>query len=469
MGITFKGLTPFFLIFLSVFCGFRSQGAVLTSPLYNRMQFSAEQLNYGTGGSTPEQQNQYVDFAPSFSYFHQAGLDDNPHSLFGAQGMAIIPASQGVGPQWAVPEFFYQYTAEPNRLNFTLGRYKKEWSTLDQQIHLGLWQPTARWDAVRPIDQGLTGLFASVEDEKFRIVYFISPVFLPDQGPEFDIKDGRFVSANRWFRPPVDQAELKGTEASIHYRLDNPSTSSVINQGSQALMIEIGKVDEGAFFKFAVAAKPMNQFHLGLEPSLAAASGDLTVIVHPYVVKHNLYTVESGYRFSEGQVVLSQTWEKFENPNLPDKYQQSELIDSQYSGIVVSHDMSNLGVRRANLDLSYVRRTKATSSAQDTLIVGSVESSSQRLNFTNLYGAQFQKNIFRNYLNNLDFGIGYFYSVEDEGEWLHGEVNYQYDRRWIWNLSGDVFGATGVVDANASFISKFRGNDRMIGSFSYVF
>ena len=436
----------------------------------NRFEFSAEQFNYGTAGTTAEQQNQYVDFAPTFSYSHRLGQDENaPHSEIGIEGLAVIPASGGVDQQLAVPQMYFRYTAEPHRLNFTLGRYREDWSSLDDHSHLGLWQPLARWDAVRPISQGLTGLFATVEDQKFRIVYFASSVFLPDQGPGFSVKGGRFTSSNRWFRPPVDQAEIKNTEAQIFYAVDTPSTASVVNQGSQALMVEVGQRNDGLFAKASVADKPMNQFHLGLEPTIAAASGVISVTVHPYVVKHNLYTLESGYRFNEGQFVLSQTWEKFENPNLPDKFQQSELIDSQYTGAVFNHDLSNFGLHNANIDLSYVQRTKATSAAKETIVQGSVESSSQRLSFSRLAGLQFEKNIFHNFINSLDAAVGYFYSVDDQGEWLHGDISYQYDRRWLWNLSGDIFGASGVIDANASFISKFRGNDRMIGSFSYVF
>jgi hypothetical protein len=462
-----RGICPFLVFIFTALLGATSSASILSGINENRVQFSAEQFNYGTGGSLPEQQNQYVDFAPSIQYLRHFGSDTS-RSVVGAEALAIIPASQGVGSQLAIPELYLNRSSSEQKLSFTVGRWRREWSALDEHSHLGLWQPLARWDSVRPISQGLTGLFVSFDDDLVRAVYFASPLYLPDQGPEYELKDGRFTSSNRWFRPPVDQAQIKNVETPIFYRIDTPAVSNIVNRTSQALMVEVGAREQGAFGRFAFADKPMNQFHLGLETTVSSG-GDLNVLVHPYVVKHNLYSLETGYRFNEGSLLVSQTWERFENPNLSDKFQQSELIDSQYTGAVLTHDLSNFGWRRSSLDLSYVQRTKATSGAKDTLIVGGVESSSQRLTFARLAGVQFQKNIFRNFVNSLDTGLGYFYSLDDQGEWLHGDLTYKYDRQWVWNLSGDIFGASGLIDANASFISKFRGNDRMIGSFSYVF
>lgn len=424
---------------------------------------NAEEESFGTSAARTEQYNQYFRLTPSMRYSY---LTDR--SQFDANALAVLPGSSGVAPQLAVPELFFKFKPSNNGSSFAVGRMKQNWSTLDDHGNLGLWQPLARWDAVRPISQGLTGFFVKYNAEKFRLTYFATPIFLPDQGPEFDIKNGAVTSSNRWFRPPVDQAQVQNSEASIRYSLDTPSVSSVVNHPGQAVMVEIGPEDEGLFLHLAMAKMPVNQYHLGLD-SHYITSNELTAVIHPYVIDHQLITAESGYRYSTGQFTISNTWEKFDHPKLPDSYQQSEIIDSQYLGAVVAQDLSLFGLKKAALDLSYVQRIKSAAAAKDNFTVGSVESSSQRLSFDKLFGVEFKKNVFKTYANGLDISLGYFYSITDEGEWLHGDISYLYEQNWVWNISGDVFGASGAIDENASFISKFRGNDRMMGGFSYVF
>jgi hypothetical protein len=437
----------------------------------NMFSVTAEQINYGTPGSLSAQNSAYLDFTPSFRYLKKfGGSSDDPHSVIGGEGTAILPGSAGVALQWAVPELYYQY-ARPKSVTVTVGRKRDDWSILDEQFHLGLWQPLARWDALRPISQGLTGAFVEWhpgELENVRIVGFGSTIFLPDQGPEFNISNGQINSSNRWFRPVVDEIDEMSSQSNINYSLDMPTLSNVINHNSVAVMADVG-ASQGAFAKASYGRMPMNQFLLAGLPSQPTGSNTVNLTIIPMVVDHSLTTVEGGYRYDHGQFVISDTWEHIDNPNLPSNYQQTQLVDSQYIGVVATNDLSVLGVHRANMSLGYVQCVEATSNSNDTIVQGTIESSSQRLTFERLVSWSFEKNIFKTYANSLDTTFGYYYSIDDEGEWLHASVAFKYEKQWTWSLAGDLLGASGALDQNASFISKYRGNDRLIGGLTYVF
>src|SRR5690606_14688182 len=97
-----------------------------------------------------------------------------------------------------LPEMYARLTDDDNQVQVTIGRQRRNWSQLDQRIGLGIWQPQLRWDFLNPIQQGLTGAFFDMDVEPLHVTLFASPVFLPDQGPHFRLKNGRFESPNRW-------------------------------------------------------------------------------------------------------------------------------------------------------------------------------------------------------------------------------------------------------------------------------
>jgi len=431
----------------------------------NVFSVTAEQTEYGTQGSLPEQNEQYLNFMPYIKYKHES-----TNWVFGSEATAVLPGSDGVAFQFAVPELYEKFQL-PGRLSVTVGRMRENWSLLDEQFHLGIWQPMARWDFLQPISQGLTGAFVTYHpaDLSFlKLTLFGSVVYLPDQGPEFSLSHGQFVSSNRWFSPVVDEVYATNSPSSINYSLDTPSYSSIINHNSLAFMAEAGG-EVGAFAKASFARLPVNQFLLAGIPTQIAGDSSVNVTVVPMVIDHDLITVEGGFRYEQGQILLSDTWEHFDNPGLPQNYQETALVDSQYLGAVVTNDLSSLHLHRANIGLGYVQRIEGTSPSSDTLIQGSIDSSSQRLAFERLVSWSFSKNVYKTYASSLDTNLGYYYSIDDEGEWLHASVAFNYHRQWTWTLAGDILGADGPLDSNSSFMLKYRGNDRVMGGLSYVF
>jgi hypothetical protein len=403
----------------------------------------------------------------------------NSHSAK-VQFLGQLPLSEGGNIIYAMPEVYYSYGAEmlnngvpiSKQLEFSFGRRIKNWSDLDQAINIGLWQPEVRWDAVRPVQQGLIGIFVDSQlNKKTAISFFISPLFLPDQQPDFDVKDGQIISSNRWFRAPVSQVELNYGSSQIKYQVDKPDLDEVLIQSSYAMMLFYGDKQFGPFIRFSGARKPMNQFHIGIDAQgiYLLDNGDLAPKIKPIVVNHQLLTIETGIRNYDNRLVLSANWENFEDPNLAKSWEQTALVDSQYYGILFSQNLTKLKMPRSQLSFSYVTRNEEKDKNDSTVIEGNVTASTQRLMLKELVSVGIENNWSKSRKRALSTTVAYTYSFDDASEWLTGRVNYQLDSAWGLHLSADIFGTKNENESASSFISQYRSNDRISGGFNYVF
>ena len=123
--------------------------------------------------------------------------------------------------------------------NISLGRKKYDWTELDRVWSLGLWQPRYAIDALRPEDQGLTGLFYDYKTENFQFLAFASGLFIPTMGPEVREEDGAIKADNRWYRPPSRQSG----KISISYKLNIGDQMELASQESYALKTRIGDLE----------------------------------------------------------------------------------------------------------------------------------------------------------------------------------------------------------------------------------
>ncbi len=437
----------------------------------NTFELMMQQAGYSGQAQISEQKQQYSTVIPSANVYQRWGSPENPHQLFVGRGFLVLPVSYSDDIGVAAPELYYQYVPVPKRVKLGFGRIQYDWSILDSHWNLGLWQPLVRWDAASPIEQGLTGLFFEAGTSYFRSVFFASPVFLPDQQPSYSEEEGRIVSSNRWFRAPTGSALLQNSEADVYYEIIEPSASEVVFRGSFGMMAELGDRDGGPFIKGSYTDKPANQFHLAIDTEriFDISNLDFMTPIYPMVVRHRILTLEAGYRWADAEIVISTNRESYEKPDVPQNWQQTPLEDANYNGIVLSNNLSFMGMKRTKLSLSYVRRDLIENTEKSTLIKGEVEASTQRFQFNEITGVQFSTNLLRTFRQELDLRVNYVYSVIDAGEWLQLGAEYRYERQWTFALSGDVFGVEPDSLASTSFISKYRGNDRVIGSVSYVF
>lgn len=414
-------------------------------------------------------QTQYL--SPAVDPINQADTYSyvNPHFLY--QNQRFIADLRGVialntegDTHFYFPEFFY------GDKNVAIGRKKYQWSQLDQDFQLGLWQPLFRWDHTRPTEMGLTGLFLHRRiNSNLNITVFASPIFLPDQQPDYKIEDGKVISGNRWVRNPIDSIDFLKNSTTLKYNVLEPDIEDVIFRQSVAAKLRFGG-DSGYWGQVAWTQKPNNQFHLGVDISESYDSGndELAPRIHPVVVDHRLLTLEMGYKAELIGTYVSFTQERFSDPHLPSDYIQTQLADTRHLGLVLEHELMPSLPGQHRLIWSANQRSVMDEKEAKTRIEGEVSASTQRMAFERWLGLDYKSKLHLKRGRNLQSRIGYRYSPEDAGEWVTMGTSLQWSRSLSFFANADLLGAN-QKSASPSFISYYSNNDRFEGGISYVF
>ncbi|MEK6554869.1 MAG: hypothetical protein AABZ31_06505 [Bdellovibrionota bacterium] len=432
------------------------------------------QSQYVTDSSASSNANQTSSFIPNFKMSESVFKDK-----VRAEGdmSAIVPMQQGGEFHVWFPSLNLQFgdrlrsSTTKRQTQVTFGRAIKSWSRLDTEWGLGLWQPQFRFDYIRPKQMGLTGLFYETEKELLKFTAFASGLYLPDQQGEFDVTDGKFVSKNRWFRPPVTQLEIEKGTSDIYYELDKPSVSSVIWNPSYGIALRAGEEESGPWIQFAMADKPANQLHIGIEPEDALKLSDdkkVHPIIHPQLVRHRLLTAEAGYQGSTTNFYASVTGESFEDPKLPEMWKETPLEDSIYYGIGGSQLTEVLGFK--TVIYSGLVFKDVVGDNEPAGMGEELSTSIQKVAFERLFNVGIRYPMHPKVFTKWATDLKYTYSMSDRAEWLMAQVSYAPKKDWSFYLGADVLGAPDKVESDKlSFISKYRDNDRIEGGFTHVF
>ena len=239
-------------------------------------------------------------------------------------------------PYVTVPDFYLAHSSSLGTVS--LGRKKLQWSEFDELWKLGIWQPQARWDYIHPQTQGLTGLFWESQLARgFQLTAFATPVFLPDQGPNFQLVDGQFRSQNRWFWGPQVQIEVLDEATETRYSLDRPNEADVVLNGGGALQARFWSERTGLWLTASHAFKPINQLHLGGDARYDIANvlneNAIDVEISTEVAYHQLSTIETGWKNPDMGASLSVTRDAPLKPEMSEDLVQSNLIETYFTGL----------------------------------------------------------------------------------------------------------------------------------------
>jgi hypothetical protein len=182
--------------------------------------------------------------------------------------------------------------------DLSVGRKKERWSGLDSDWSLGLVEPFNKFDALRPTEQGLTGIFAEGSFGPVSLMAFGSPIFIPEQGSPYQLSNGKFSTSSPWFTNPPDQLILLGQTRNALYSIDMPETSSIINHQSYGFRARVAdQSGEGFFAQASFLRKPMNAINLSFTGQLSIVEGDSygDITIYPEVVYHTITAADVGY------------------------------------------------------------------------------------------------------------------------------------------------------------------------------
>ena len=436
------------------------------------MQFLQSQ--YATDATLDTQSNSYQYVMPRL----YAKSPEKQAFQFEMDFNGILPLSEAAESHYFFPDLYMGLKDQKRGLSVYFGRKRQQWSQLDDEMGLGLWQPLFRWDQARPLAMGLTGFHFESKHKLLQFNAMVSPFFLPDQQSDFEIIDGQIVSGNRWFRQPLRYVKFGKSDSIINYDVLKPEIADVVLNESYAFSARLGK-STGGFIKASWANKPINQFHLGVNAKeiLRLDQGQsLDISVEPFVVRHELRTVEAGYIERDFRSFISFTAEIIEDPKLQDKdpsksYEETELIDSNYLGMGIEHRAPLPYIPNSKFTWSFARRDKADKQKDEaTRIEGEWGASTQRLPFENWFSFKWDAIKPLAKKRSVQTSVIYSYSPSDDGDWLAFNTTLSWNEKWQWYVSGDIFGAGNIEnELDRSFITIYRNNDRVQGGFVYVF
>jgi hypothetical protein len=184
----------------------------------------------------------------------------------------------------------------------TLGRKKINWSEMDQSWALGVVEPVFKWNPLSRESQGLVGLFWRTQQTGFSLTAFASPLFIPDQGPNYEInRRGQFARKNPWFQmpPKTFQPFANSSETSeIQYKIRKPPESEIISQTSLGGLLEapLGSSVQG---RLAYLFKPMNQIGLGYNGIYNTGTDIGEVEILPQVGMHRIISSDIIFKLSK--------------------------------------------------------------------------------------------------------------------------------------------------------------------------
>lgn len=379
---------------------------------------------------------------------------------------------------FGVPEIYVAPRNVAPGLDVTVGRQKRRWSHLDEEFDIGIWQPQLRWDYLAPQQQGLIGVFFDYQmTPAFTLTFFTSPLAIPDQGPQFQVRDGQFESSNRWFVQPQSRVELfQGTsfssDAPLNFELDRPSEEEMVMHSSIGLGLAYQDKSSPFWAHFNYAYKPRNQIHLGIEcANCADLSGplEITALVHTKIVKHHVATIETGYERVDDAAWFSLSADIPNDSGYPDAYAEAALDPMMIGGFAYQHYLRG-PFGPSWIKGSYMRAVELKSSNQSGLVSSDqVESSLDRYPYTEVMALDFKTTLLQKYRSQVRLSTRYSYDLPEKGgwlsvagEWLKGPMTFM--------IGMDILGADVDSDSqDAGMFSRYRANDRVFGGMTYVF
>jgi hypothetical protein len=388
---------------------------------------------------------------------HESDIEDRLH----AQIRGMIVPGLSVLNYLDISQLFWKEQI------FSVGRKKVAWSRLDEDFKLGIYQPLFKWNPLQYDSQGLTGIFIHMDPEAtaipWSVTLFGSPIYIPNQGPGFEVKNGKFEENNPYFSNPPTTAMINGQKTEFVYSINKPEINEVINQESFAGRFEFGNSNQGLWMSAAYAQKPANELNLGFQGVLTPDQKIDTQIL-PKVMYHNVASGELRFKGSIWAIGVealrdSPQVSDFERPWTYAVYSDVDLFSTY------------LQINWKNLDLQF---SSLTSEGGEMDFIGPRANEAAnvlipRLPFKSAYLLKGKYIIRLKKFENIGLQTSYLRGAQGEFDVWNSTLNYQFKDRWSSYLTSQLVAVKPVEASEKSAFHSFENNDLLALGVSYVF
>ncbi|WP_374073753.1 hypothetical protein [Bdellovibrio bacteriovorus] len=362
-----------------------------------------------------------------------------------------------------IGEFYVQNRQNENE-TFYFGRKRMLWNELDARWDLGVWEPLFKWNPLAPERQGLTGLFWQIDKPYYTLMLFASPIYLPDQGPSFEIENGSFVKGNPWFRRPPESIRIWSEATGIDYKFERPNEAQVVLQNSFGMKLSFG--DPQAFrAQLGYTYKPANQLAIGYEGKLDIGQLKGAVNLQPQVFYHSLAGGDVSYKVDQVRFGVSGMWDR---PNKDDIFEEQWTHPVFEDAVLVSPfvewNNGRWGVSLQHLDIfggDVKEEGELANPNRASLMSRYPFKQAQQISLLTNYA--FRKN------RRLIGKLSYTHSEKNSFDLIRLSGRFRLSGMWSIISEMQIVKAGPLTADNQNEIAQFENNDRLMVGAAYVF
>lgn len=343
-----------------------------------------------------------------------------------------------------------------NSASLHIGRKLMAWSVADEKYNLGSYQPQFRWNPLDIESQGLFGIFYEKKFGPWQINLFGTPLFIPDQGPAYEVKDGQFEASNPYFTPPPQNIIFQNVVLPIDYNLIKPEVSEVIEQAGFGLKLDY--FDELFEVSLAGTYKPSNQFAFGYKGILV--TNRVRVDIQPKTYYEKLISLDVALKWKNGKLGLAslysepETVEYSANYNYPVLQANTTLVPY----IRFEFEPIDLEFSALNIDGGEVGEVGPDANPDR-------QSLTQKYLYTQAY--QFSATLRSNWGNQLKILSSFQYRQAEKNLLDALKFSNIFDIKGPWKMTLDLFLVETSEDISA--VSNYRNLDQVWVGASYEF
>jgi hypothetical protein len=381
----------------------------------------------------------------------------------GAGGLVADAATSYI----KAPQLFYRM-GNTNRTHVIVGRYRHQWSQLDSFWDLGMTQPLFRWNQAMPEEQGLTGVFVKTPlfSDSLMLTLFGSYLFIPSQGPSFNLSNGKITSSNPWFSDPIEILNLSGEKATVNYDIAIPKTQDVIFKSSIGVQLATPDNKKGFQFNSFFLNKPRNDLVLPFEGFLNLTTFNADIKVAPQVARHSVAGLDFGWQTYYTKTVLSWLYESKVNFQAPDN--STFPIIPEQNIFSLQEKVRLTSSQRMWLGYIYVNR-------EDNKTGGVFSNSSistflNRNRFDEALQIKWEGLLFKTDSQyRVKATLSYVQSIKRDNIWLNADLRWSAYKGFEVFTRLDFFGGSTKTIASYDFLSTYQNNDRILIGGHYAF
>ena len=353
--------------------------------------------------------------------------------------------------------------------NVVLGRKIKNFSFLDKEQNLALFNSYFSNDMIRYQQQGLVGIHAEFQYKKIGFYAGYYPMYLPNQGPQIYEEDGEIRSSNRWSQKPPSQFRFGKLDREIVYSIRDYDINEIIQNQGEGLSLYFGDSNQRPWIQASYARKPVNQIPLSRDTYGTASNFIGQVKLSPVVTYSQVQAVDINLDSTRIKTTISYLEDRVFNKVAPENETLQFLKPLKMYGVWVGLDLNDYFSRFMMIEISYAELFDGE--IQDLLSDGRTSIftySSQRSLFKKPMSLKLNSQLFFINTRPVMTSMKWTYDSVYKGALFSGTASYQTLAKVNLNVGFDLLGVE--QESNEThFLQDKQANDRVYGGLEYVF